>query len=104
MSIDFRTNADTAKKTKRTKGSNKVDLFSFCKEYFSRVTNDDTGDYKTYQEAYIEKNIINKRVGRVKSEKQRVKKTCDGYLNKVHVLRKITLENQKLWRINKTEN
>ena len=56
------------------------------------------------QEAYIEKNIINKRVERVKSEKQRVKKICDAYLNKVHVLRKITLENQKLWRINKTEN
>ena len=56
------------------------------------------------QDAYLEKNIINKRLERAKSEKERVKKTFDAYLNKVHVLKKMTLENGKLWRINKTEN
>ena len=185
------------KRTKGTKTSDYVDLFSFCKEFFSRIMNDESGVYKTYlskykvmsetcdqflayksqleleiwknmkalqvfetspftesdnginvmreqleeidhdiiknlqekasltkeneelekqlsqiaksihdhiQDAYIEKNIINKRVEIVKSEKQRVKKIFDAYLNKVHVLRKMTLENRKLWRINKTEN
>ena len=56
------------------------------------------------QDAFFEKNIINKRLERAKSEKERVKKTFDAYLNKVHVLKKMTLENRKLWRINKTEN
>ena len=56
------------------------------------------------QDAFFEKNIINKRLERAKSEKERVKKTFDAYLNKVHVLKKMTLENGKLWRINKTEN
>lgn len=56
------------------------------------------------QDAYLEKNIINKRLERAKSEKERVKKTFDAYLNKVHVLKKMTLENRKLWRINKIEN